>query len=124
MISQLQKEICTVCGQDIKLGQVIGECETCGDILHGTCLKKSKFVSICDELYCQRCSRDVTNKYNPFAVTSKSDNDKFYDDEPSTYIESVHQISQILSKCQTFSAKNFNQTSSDLYPKSLFSNFF
>ena len=110
MIHQLTKELCAVCGRDIKLGQAIGECETCGEIFHGTCFKKSNFISICNEIYCQNCSREVTNKYNPFAVTSKSDNDKFYDDEPSTYIESVHQISEILSKCKHFQAKDLNQT--------------
>ena len=44
MIRQLTKELCAVCGRDIKLGQAIVECETCCEILHGTCLKKKAIL--------------------------------------------------------------------------------
>ena len=99
-------------------------------MLHASCFKKSDLIVVDEKVFCKKClktTETLIHKYNPFTIITKSESNKFYDDEPSDYIESVSEISKILEQCSIFSAKQFNDLiakNSVISSKSNFSSFF
>ena len=130
----LKKEPCGVCNKQILIGHRAVICQTCDIICHIKCAKENKFVLFREKTYCSTClsSNDII-RYNPFhdLINSNSDeSDKFYETEPSEFVENLQELSNILENCKAVSKKEFGEiyrnTESDTDKKNetLFSSYF
>ena len=107
MIKHYKKETCTVCDKSINIGQKICVCCVCNVIVHGKCFQLGRYANIAGQVYCPNCASSCVVpelKYNPFSeIISKSDNNRFYDNEPVDYDPLVAEISSVLDRCSTYS---------------------
>ena len=104
-----QKEVCNVCSKNISAGHAIAICHSCDEICHKKCSKHKNYQLFRQNPYCQKCimKNDII-KYNPFYTLLENDNsDKFFEDEPPEYTESLQEMSDILETCKGYTTKDF-----------------
>ena len=114
-INCLKREVCGFCTKQIFVGQSVTICKMCDLIFHGRCVKLSNIQQFRDNSYCASCfiKHDI-RRYNPFYnLFCNEHSDKFYDDEPVEFVESVEQISKILENCSNYDHKSFNKLVKD-----------
>lgn len=108
----LKGEPCSVCHKQILIGHRAVICNMCDIICHLKCAKMSKFVPFREKTFCSTCSAaHDTIRYNPFfeLVNSNSqESDRFYETEPSEYVENLEEISNILENCNALNKIEFN----------------
>ena len=107
----LKKEPCSVCHKQILIGHRAVICNICDIICHIKCAKINKFALFRGNTFCPTClsSNDII-RYNPFYEIINSDSpesDKYYETEPSEYVESLQELSNILENCKAFDKKEF-----------------
>ena len=58
------------------------------------CAKKAKFKTFSNKQYCPSCivTYDII-RYNPFHDILDTQDDKFFENEPTEYIQSIHELS-------------------------------
>ena len=122
---QLPKEICMCCQKFIYLGQMILECEMCSSVIHTKCFKKSNFENIENLWHCESCTQKHVYRYNPFS-SSNSDNEAFYNEEPSDAIDLMQKMSSILENCKSYNKNELNELTDEilLEDSSIFSSYF
>ena len=104
-------------------------CNKCDKTVHKKCCKTKNTLNAIVEFRNQSYSKQCIDihdilRYNPFyQKNSSDDSDKFYDDEPSQYIDSIHTISNILENYGKYSISELN-TKIKTLPKNTFSSFF
>ena len=130
MILNLPKETCGCCKKFISIGQTILECDKCDMIIHGKCYKKTNFSNIDSLWLCESCANDHEPHYNPFRSAysaASGNNEAFYDEDPSDYIDTLQIMSTLLDKCKSYNKIEFNNMISEIQvPEntSLFSSYF
>ena len=104
----LKKEVCGCCLGSINIGQAIIECFLCDAVIHAKCLKNSKYETLNDEIYCEKCIPSIVKKYNPFkALISDGD------ETPDETTECTREMSQILENCRAYSTVEVNGLNND-----------
>ena len=78
-------------------------------------------------MYCIS-SQDIIH-YNPFFDILKHESDSFFDNEPTEYIESIQELSEILENCKSYGKDQFNDMAQKIEiehknKNSLFSTYF
>ena len=123
MTSSPAKEACNFCSRNINIGQPFGECNACGSIIHSHCYKKSNFKTLDNMLYCIYCydNNECEQRYCLLKSTNSTDNENFYNEEPSDIIDSIKYIESILSTCSMYTATEINEFEID---EKYFSNLF
>ena len=103
-----KKEVCSVCTRSILIGQLTIICANCDCITHSRCAKKNKFTTFREKPYCSTCIRmyDII-RYNPFMDLLDGQDDKFFEDQPAEYIESIQEYSEMLENSLHYSKKQF-----------------
>ena len=128
MIMKLIKEVCEPCSKTINIGQPLLECEGCHTAIHTKCFKKAGFCPTNGLWVCKTCSINIIPRYNPFLEIIDSDDEKLYDDDGLCNDEQIHQISNVLELCKSYSASAFNTAvpkTANSKPRSLeFSSYF
>lgn len=120
-MNKLQKEVCGSCSKLVKIGQPTAVCKKCDLIFHGRCIKPNN-VLVCRDssIYCINCviKYDIqaeTKRYNPFfEIFNSEHSDKFYENEPIEFSESIEHISKTLEKCHQYSSNSFDVALGDL----------
>ena len=108
MISTLKKEECTVCSGNINIGQKICVCCKCDVILHANCVSKSHRNRL--NSYSYYCNNCFEPQYVPFPeITSRSDSDKFYDQELVDLDDSAQQIASLLQNCSSYAIETVDK---------------
>ena len=109
------KEVCSVCTKYILIGHsaillVSVECRHCDIIFHTKCAKKAKFKLFRDKQYCLSCitTNDII-RYNPFYDKLENQDDRFFEIEPTEYIQSIQELSETLENCKSYSKSQFNE---------------
>ena len=81
-------------------------------------------------MYCSGCisSQDIIH-YNPFFDILEHESDSFFDNEPTEYIESIQELSEILENCKSYGKDQFNDMAQKIElehknKNSLFSTYF
>ena len=123
----IKKEKCSVCNKSILIGQFATVCGNCDIICHVNCSKKDGFKSFRNKTYCRRCilSDDIL-RYNPFYDILDNQDDQFFENEPSEYIQSIQEFSEILENCKNYSKDKFNDLTDNIEKahKNIFSTYF
>ena len=86
------------------MGHATISCNKCDIICHKKCSKIKKFTMFRNQSYCQSCLmiNDII-KYNPFySLLQENDSESFFDEEPPEYVENLHQMSEMLEKCRSY----------------------
>ena len=111
----MRKEACNFCTKNILIGQLVTVCGNCDIIAHTKCAKKHKFKMFREKRYCQTCvkTHDII-RYNPFYDILEEEDEKFFEENPTEYIESIQELSEILENCKNFSKKQFMDLTSKL----------
>ena len=129
-INKYFKEVCIVCRGNILIGQLVNECGNCNSICHIKCAKKSNYRTFRNKMYCSGCisSQDIIH-YNPFFDILEHESDSFFDNEPTEYIESIQELSEILENCKSYGKDQFNDMAQKIElehknKNSLFSTYF
>ena len=75
-------------------------------MFHIECAKKAKFKSFRNKQYCLSCiiAYDII-RYNPFHDILENQDDKFFENEPTEYIQSIQEFSDTLKSCYSKSVK-------------------
>ena len=133
MIMRIEKEPCDVCSKKISFGHRVLECVNCQSVVHLSCSKIKKFGVVRNSTFCHHCleSNDIM-RYNPFFDLVVSEHtDKFYDDEPVEFTETVEKLSNVLEDCHGYTKAEFKAFTENalcvdksLTKKSLFSTYF
>ena len=128
----LKKEVCTLCEKHILIGHRAVVCHNCDVICHIKCSKLNKFVPFRNKAYCPTCiaANDII-RYNPFyEIGSNEFSEKFYEQEPSEYVDRIEEMSNILEKCEPYSKSKLSmlfqeiQSTVDTKNEEIFSSFF
>ena len=109
MIMRIEKEPCDVCSKKISFGHRVLECVNCQSVVHLSCSKIKKFGVVRNSTFCHHCleSNDIM-RYNPFFDLVVSEHtDKFYDDEPVEFTETVEKLSNVLEDCHGYTKAEF-----------------
>ena len=111
----LRKEACNFCTKNILIGQLVTVCGNCDIIAHSKCAKKHSFRTFRSQQYCQTCMKthDII-RYNPFYDILEGEDDTFFEEQPTEYIESIQELSEILENCRSYNKKQFNDLTSKL----------
>ena len=124
----LTREVCGFCSKQILIGQPITVCTKCDLIFHGKCAKSSNLQQFRSFSYCTNCVTKYhidTRRYNPFYnIFNNEHSDKFYDDEPIEFTESIEHISKVLENCTDYDYEAFNRSTKDFGTDKYFSTFF
>ena len=101
------KEVCSVCTKYILIGHSASVCEHCDIIFHTKC---AKFKLFRNKQYCLSCitTNDII-RYNPFHDILENQDDKFFENEPTEYIQSIQELSETLKNCKSCSKSQFNE---------------
>ena len=103
------RESCGKCLKQIYIGQSSIICSNCNVIFHLNCVKDA--ITFRQDIYCSSCidKFDII-RYNPFFNYQQldTDDDRFYDNEPSDYIDIIENMSNILENCKCFSVNDMN----------------
>ena len=104
------RETCGHCTKQIYIGQSSIVCSKCDTILHLNCAKNA--VTFRQNIYCSICvdKFDII-RYNPFYLKHDlhdQDDDRFYENESSDYIEMINDMSDILENCRSYSISELN----------------
>ena len=108
-INEFFKEICSVCKGNILIGHLATLCGHCDSICHVKCVEKANYRTFKNKTYCACCiaSQDII-RYNPYFDILEYENDSFFENEPTEYIESIQKLSEILENCKSYSKTEFN----------------
>ena len=124
----LKREACGFCSKHILYGQPTTICNKCDLIFHGKCVKPSNLKQYRGSSYCTNCiiKYDIdTRRYNPFYnIFNDEHSDRFYDDEPTEFVESIEHISNLLKDCSRYDYKTFNELTKNFTNDEYFSTFF
>ena len=105
----MNRETCGRCIKQIYIGQSSIVCSKCNLIFHLNCAKDA--VTFREDIFCSICvdKFDVI-RYNPFFHHDliETDDNKFYDNEPSDYIEIIENMSNILENCRSYTINELN----------------
>ena len=128
-LNRLKKELCGICDNSIKIGNVTAPCKICNMMFHLKCSNKENNHKIVNGNYfCSACSNSCAIKYNPFKKLFDSDySDKFYDNEPPEIAEHLELISEVLENCRCYTRHEFSDMLSeklDADRKEIFSTLF
>ena len=120
------KEVCGLCTRKILIGQLTILCRNCDLIFHGRCATPDNFEQFRDNSYCTSCmTKNEIRRYNPFFNMFNDLNpDRFYEDEPQDFVESVEKLSNILEDCKSYSHDKLNKLVSTSKLQNNFSTFF
>ena len=104
----LNPEKCQSCDKSVRAGHPFVVCQSCNCILHRKC-KLGNIESFRNKTYCKICidKKDII-RYNPFHQPPHFDNNKFSQDEPIDFIESIQTISNILENCNSLTINQLN----------------
>ena len=104
------KEVCSVCTKYILIGHSASVCGHCDIIFHTKCAKKAKFKLFRNKQYCLSCitTNDII-RYNPFYDILENQDDRFFENEPTEYIQSIQELSETLENCKSYSKSQFNE---------------
>ena len=105
------REVCGFCSKNILFGKNIILCNHCDLISHSRCVTLNNFEQFRDKSYCTSCMmKNEIRRYNPFfSMFDDLNSEKFYDDEPQEFVESVEKLSKILEDCKNYSYDTFNK---------------
>ena len=94
------RENCGQCTKQVYVGQSSIVCSSCDMIFHSNCVKHTTTI-FRQNIYCSICidKYDII-RYNPYFNFQELDNDKFYDNEPTDYIDIMNDMSDILENCK------------------------
>ena len=109
----LQREHCSYCLKDVRLGQSITECNDCDKIIHTRCFKSSQFQIINNLNYCSACKCAIIVRYNPFKLIEVPENGE--DENYEFDFDEIATASDILEKCNPFSLDDFNHLPPTLF---------
>ena len=125
-LTNANREVCGICSRQILIGQVTILCQNCDLIFHGRCATPDNFEQFRDNSYCSSCMmKNEIRRYNPFfSIFSDLNPDRFYDDEPQDFVESVEKLSKILEDCKSYNYNTLNKLVSASKLKDNFSTFF
>ena len=88
--------------------QLVSVCGKCDIIAHSKCAKKHKFKTFRNKQFCQGCIKThEILRYNPFYDILEGEDDRFFDEQPTEYIESLQELSEILENCKNYSKNQF-----------------
>ena len=121
MDSSPNKEVCKGCCKQIYTHQKFLVCNTCHEILHLKCGKKTyTYNQTTNQWSCSNCSINVLNRYNPFESICFN---KYLSDEPEAH-EEIEKIRNCLNNCKIISNEELNKTNFgyDKKPLSVFCN--
>ena len=104
------REVCNFCCKNILFGQTTILCNHCDLIFHARCATPDNFEQFRGKSYCRSCTmKNEIRRYNPFfSMFDDLNPDKFYDDEPPEFVESVEKLSKVLEDCKNYSCNKFN----------------
>ena len=111
----LIKESCEYCRKSICVGQAITECSMCSAVIHTKCFKKSEFVFENNTGYCFDCYNfKYVPCYNPYKIPMNEfckqydadHEEKFYNENPTDFIDTLQIISNTLDNCTSFESMN------------------
>ena len=114
-IKTLIKEVCSVCEKNILIGHCTVICSHCDTISHKKCAKTSKYKVFRNKNYCLSCTKlHELIRYNPFFDILANQDDKFFEDEPPEYIQTIQEFSDILENCRGYSKAQFHELTSKI----------
>ena len=111
LASTTNREVCNFCSKNILFGQTTILCNNCDLIFHARCTTPDNFEQFRGKPYCTSCTmKNEIRRYNPFfSMFDDLNPDKFYDDEPPEFVESVEKLSKVLEDCKNYSCNKFNK---------------
>ena len=76
--------------------QLVSVCGKCDIIAHSRCTENHKFKTFRDKFFCQGCmkSHEIL-RYNPLYDILEKEDDNFFDEQPTEYIDSLQELSEI-----------------------------
>ncbi len=119
------REKCGGCSRNILTHDRISTCELCSKLVHAKCASQYlAYSSINNSWTCKKCILSQPTRYNPFRAHKNSSNKA--GTEPDCEDNDIHDISQILNSCSSYSAEKFNNiftnSSSEMNLPVLFNN--
>ena len=130
-INEFFKKICSVCKGNILICHLATLCGHCDSICHVKCVEKANYRTFKNKTYCACCiaSHDII-RFNPFFdILEYNENDSFFENEPTEYIENIQKLSEISENCKNYSKTEFNDLTLEIEKRyknksSLFSTYF
>ena len=105
-----KKEVCSVCTKYIIIGNSVSVCGHCDLIFHAKCAKRAKFKLFHYKQYCLSCitTNDII-RYNTFHDLLENQDYRFFENEPTEYIQSIQELPETLENCKSYSKSQFNE---------------